>query len=493
MGSIAQEPSSNFDIIVIGAGISGINAGYRIQSELPNYKYTILEARGAIGGTWDLFRYPGIRSDSDLHTFGFPWRPWDEPKSIAHGTDIRNYIQKSAEVYGIDKKIRFHHRLISQNWSSDAQQWQLTVDANGEKTIFTTRFLIIASGYYDYHEPLKTHIPGIDNFQGQIIHPQFWPADLDYTGKKIVVIGSGATAITLVPNLTDKAEKVTMLQRSPTYVVALPAVDPLGDWMKRYLPNWIAFKLVRWKFLVLPYIFFRFCRAFPNVAKRALTRRAKEQLPANVPVDPNFSPSYNPWEQRLCVCPDGDFFKALKSGKADVVTDRIKTVTATGIETVKGIKIDADIIITATGLKMQLAGGSKISVDGKPLDVSEKYMWKGVMLQDLPNAAIVIGYTNASWTLGSDTTALHMTRLLKYMDKQGVLSATPRVKEGEKLKSQPLLNLNSTYIEKAKGLLPKAGNLGPWKPRANYLVDHWIASHGALTTDLDFRGVKSKV
>jgi cation diffusion facilitator CzcD-associated flavoprotein CzcO len=488
MGSIERHDSLHVDVMIVGAGISGINAGYRVQTELPGYRYAILESRDAMGGTWDLFRYPGIRSDSDLHTFGFPWRPWSKANAIADGESIRTYIRESAEKYGIDRKIKFHHKLVAADWSSEQQNWALAVDADGERRLYTARFLLLSTGYYDYKEPLKTTIPGINKFQGQVIHPQFWPEDLDYTGKKIIIIGSGATAITLLPNLAEKAAKVTMLQRSPSYVLALPAVDPGDKFIRKWLPNWAAHTLVRWKFLVLPFIFFKFCRAFPNAARKIIQKNTKKQLPPSMPHDPHFKPAYNPWEQRLCLCPDGDFFTALRKGNADIVTDTIKTVTANGIQTESGKMIDADIIVTATGLKMQLAGAARISVDGKPIDVSTKFMWKGVMLQDMPNAAFVIGYTNASWTLGADATAQLVCRLLKRMDSLNVASAVPRLPDGQKIKAAPVLNLNSTYIEKAKGQLPKAGNIAPWLPRVNYLSDYWTSNYGDVTKDLEFGG-----
>ncbi|KAH7342201.1 monooxygenase flavin-binding family protein-like protein [Rhexocercosporidium sp. MPI-PUGE-AT-0058] len=494
MGSIERDTRVDLDVIIIGAGISGINAGYRVQTELPAYQYTILEARDAIGGTWDLFRYPGIRSDSDLHTFGFPWRPWSKSSSIADGPSIRQYIRESAEINGIDKKIRFHNKLLAADWSSSSQRWTLSVDADGEKTQMSARFIIFSTGYYDYNTPLKASIPGIDNFQGKTIHPQFWPEDYDYTGKKMIIIGSGATAITLLPNLAEKAAHVTILQRSPSYIMALPAVDPMGNFIRKWFPTWLAHTLVRWKFLILPFIFFKFCRAFPNAARKVIQGNTKKQLgDCKIPLDPNFKPSYNPWEQRLCVCPDGDFFKALHRGNADMVTDTIKTVTATGIQTDSGKIIEADVIITATGLKMQLAGGSKITVDNKPIDVSTKYVWKGVMLQDVPNAAIVIGYTNASWTLGADATARLVCRLLKKMDqeKEGVATAT--LEPELNLTPSPMLNLNSTYIEKAKGDLPKSGDIAPWKPRSNYLTDYWVAGYGNLNAGLKFSKMLKKV
>jgi cation diffusion facilitator CzcD-associated flavoprotein CzcO len=483
----------DFDVIIVGAGISGINAAYRVQTQLPGHSYTIIEARDAIGGTWDLFRYPGIRSDSDLHTFGFPWRPWSKAKAIADGESIRNYIRESAEQYGIDKKIQFHHRLEACDWSSAEQQWTLSVNTNGQLINLTSRFMILSTGYYDYHEPMRAIIPGIDDFQGSVVHPQFWPEDLDYTGKKMVIIGSGATAITLLPNLADKAAQVTMLQRSPTYILSLPAIDPSGDWARRWLPKWTADVLLRWKNIVFPFLFFKFCRAFPNVARKVLRRNVEKLLPPSIPHDPNFKPSYGPWEQRLCVCPDGDFFEALRDKNCDVVTSNIKSVTATGIETETGKIIDADIIITATGLKIQLAGGARISIDGKTVNVSEKYVWKGVMLQDIPNACLVIGYTNASWTLGADATAGLVCRLIKHMEKNDQSSAVPTVPNGQEMEATPMLNLSSTYIEKAKGSLPCAGNSAPWKPRNSYLTDIWVSKYGSVTTGMEFTKAMKKV
>jgi cation diffusion facilitator CzcD-associated flavoprotein CzcO len=486
MGSVDTATAATFDVVIIGAGISGINAAYRIQTEFPGHSYTILEARNAIGGTWDLFRYPGIRSDSDLHTFGFPWHPWSENKAIADGPSIRAYIKDCAEKYGIDRKIRFHHKLLAGDWSSTEQTWNLSVDGNGVTQIFKARFIMICTGYYDYHEPLQTSIPGIDTFKGTKVHPQFWPEDLDYTNKKMVIIGSGATAVTLLPVLAERAAKVTMLQRSPSYVLALPSVDPSGIWIRKLFPAWVAHRLLRWKFLVLPFVFFKFCQAFPKAARNVIKKVTVKELPTSMPHDPNFNPSYNPWDQRLCVCPDGDFFKAIREHNADVVTDTIKTVTATGIQTIGGKTIDADIIVTATGLKIQLAGGAKITVNGQPFPVNDKYLWKGIMLQDLPNAAFVIGYTNASWTLGADTTAQLVCRLMKHLEKNQLSSAVPKVKDDSKMKPAPVLDLSSTYIEKAKGILPKAGDVAPWKPRSNYFTDSWVASWGSVTTDLHF-------
>jgi cation diffusion facilitator CzcD-associated flavoprotein CzcO len=525
MGSISTPGSEEFDVVIIGAGLSGINAAYRVQTQLPDCTYTVIEARNAIGGTWDLFRYPGIRSDSDLHTFGFPWRPWLEPKAIADGESIRNYIRESAEEFGIDKKIQYQTKLLAADWSSDEQKWSLSVGRKKEgggmaddMRTLKARFMILSTGYYDYDEALKTNIPNLDTFQGQTIHPQFWPKDLDYSNKKIVLIGSGATAITLFSVLAETAASVTMVQRSPSYILSLPAVDPTGEALRKFFPAWIASRLLRWKYLIQPYLFFQFCRSFPNAAKKIMHKRTQQSLPSDIPLDPHFKPSYNPWEQRLCVCPDGDFYTALKKGNTDIVTDTIKTVTETGLITESGKEIEADIIITATGLKILLAGGTKLSLDGKKLNPNEKFLWKNTMIQDVPNAAVVIGYTNASWTLGSDTAALLICRILKRMRSLGLTSATPSLgtitsdssnghitggpeqkmklnghiqttdPEWHGMKEMKLLDLSSTYVEKAKGVLPKAGDRGPWQPRTNYFADAWGAIFGNITKGLRYEG-----
>jgi cation diffusion facilitator CzcD-associated flavoprotein CzcO len=474
---------THIDVAIIGAGISGINAAYRLQTSLPGYSYTIIEARGAVGGTWDLFRYPGLRSDSDLYTFGFAWNPWVKDNPIADGASISKYIRESAAKYGIDRHIRFHHRLIAADWSSDRRLWTLTLDADGQTRYVQARFIIYGSGYYDYNEPLPAAIPGLENFKGRTIHPQFWPEDLDYTDKKVVVIGSGATAVTLVPELAKKASHATMLQRSPTYIVSLS--NKSRGWFSWLLPSIIQHKLTRLSWAFTARLFFLFCQAFPNLAKRILRREALRQLPANIPHDPHFKPRYNPWDQRVCFCPDGDFFKALRSGRADIKTDTIRTVTEHGIELDSGETLEADIIVTATGLKMQIAGGSTIVVDGEKIDISEKFIWNGVMLQDVPNAGFVIGYTNASWTLGADATATLICRLLKYMDRRNITAAIPRVDASSKLQPRRLLNLSSTYISVAEKHLPKAADARPWLPRDNYFSDIFKAMFGRLDTGLE--------
>lgn len=451
-----------------------------------------------MGGTWDLFKYPGIRSDSDLHTFGFPFRPWVGPP-IAEAPAIKKYMEETASAYGIDRHIQYHHKMTAANWSSDQQSWQLTVTSGDETKYYHARFILFATGYYNYDEALPANIPGIDTFEGLVVHPQFWPTDLDYADKKIVIIGSGATAITLLPNLAKTAAKVTMLQRSPSYILSLPQKDPITYWSRRLLPESWAYRLTRARFLVLPLLFFKFCRAFPNAARRLLQKGAAKQLPPGYPIKPNLDPAYGPWEQRLGISPNGDFYKAIRDGKADIVTGHIKQITEKSIVVAKNSSgdgeeetetLDPDIIITATGLKILIGGGATISVDHTPVTVADKYVWKGLMLSDVPNAAVVIGYTNASWTLGADATALSVTRLLNYMKKNGYASATPTVDRQRPMGEQPVLNLNSTYIVRAKGALPKTGDRAPWLPRSTYFSDLWQARFGSLTRDMRFERVK---
>jgi len=500
-----KDTSSPYDVIVIGSGISGINAAYRIQSNLPGSSYCILEARGGVGGTWDFFRYPGIRSDSDLHTFGFPWRPWVEQKLIADGAAIRKYIQETAAIHGIDQHIKFHHKLEALDWRSDSQTWRLTVNVTqevddglhntieptGRTEYFYARFIFLGTGYYSYDEPLDAAIPGLSNFKGLTVHPQFWPTDLDYSGKKIVVIGSGATAVTLVPALAEKAAHVTMLQRSPSYLVSQPAVDAGAQWARRWLPGWMAHAIIRVKFLIVPWLFINFCRRFPVQARAMIKKRTQEQLPANVPHDPHFEPAYNPWEQRLCLCPDGDFFQALRAGKCDVATGHIQEVKEDRVVLKSGQELECDILVTATGLKIQMAGGSRVAVDGKEVRFADKFLWKGVMMQDVPNLAFCIGYANVSWTLGADATAQLVCRILKDMRARGVSSATPVVADGDEMKPQLTFNLSSSYLTKAQDRIPKAGDKGPWLPKSSYFYDLFQAKYGDIKTGLRFDRVSS--
>jgi cation diffusion facilitator CzcD-associated flavoprotein CzcO len=484
MNGHTPAPSNDcFDVIIIGAGISGINAGYRIQSQHPDLTYAILDARSALGGTWDLFRYPGIRSDSDLFTFGFSWHPWNQPEPIAEAHAITKYLRETAAEYGIDSHILFQHRVVSADWSSADSAWTVNADNQGNAKSLKARFIVLGTGYYDYHNPLDVVIPGLENFKGDVVHPQFWPENLDYSGKKVIVIGSGATAITLVPSMAQKASLVTMLQRSPSYILSVPNG---GRTLLSYiLPKSIATRVLRLKWLLQSRVFLLFCRKFPGLSRKLLRMSVQAQLPKNIPHDPHFQPRYDPWDQRMCICPNGDFFKSLRSGRADVKTDNIKTVTETGISLQSGEHIDADVIVTATGLKLQIAGGARLTVDGKEVRIPDKYMWNGVMLQDIPNLAYVVGYTNASWTLGADATALFVCRLLREMKARGLVAVIPRMDDDTNLKPRKFLDLNSTYITAAEKNLPKVADRAPWQPRYEYLWDVWFAQYGRIDKCLE--------
>ncbi|KAL4971481.1 hypothetical protein BDW66DRAFT_146074 [Aspergillus desertorum] len=482
---------TDYDVVIVGAGISGINSAYRLQTQLPHLRYTILEARGSLGGTWDLFKYPGIRSDSDLFTFGFAWHPWDQDNAIAEGPAIVNYLKRTTAQYGIDRHIQYGQHLRGADWSSADSTWSLSVENTADEQMKTlsARFIIFGTGYYDYETPLQTEIPGLDQFTGQVVHPQFWPEELDYSDKRIVIIGSGATAVTLLPSLVQKAQHVTMLQRSPTYILALPNRKPL---MSRILPAFIARHLIRLSWMLTSRIFFLFCQAFPLIARSILRFQTKSLLPKEVPWDPHFKPRYNPWDQRLCVSPNGDFYQSLHTGKAAVKTDTIKAVTSKGIELNSGEFLSADMIIPATGLRLRIAGGASISVDGVPVHLSDKFIWHGMMLQDMPNAAFIIGYTNASWTLGADATALTICRILKNLEKRGFSAVAPRLSPSLAATIQPrrLLNLSSTYVTKAEKDLPRAADRGPWVPRDNYFSDLWFAKYGNIEEGMEFLGEK---
>ncbi|KAF3918232.1 hypothetical protein ABW20_dc0110394 [Dactylellina cionopaga] len=478
--------AENFDIIIVGAGIAGVAAAYRVQTMLPNKRFIILEARERIGGTWDLFKYPGIRSDSDLTTYGFPFAPWPDEKQIASGEQIATYLGATAATFGIDKKIRLGHRVSRADWSSGEKLWKLNVSANGKEVVMSSGFVMWASGYYDQQQGLNPPIPGIENFKGKLAHPQFWPDDLDYTDKSVVVIGSGATAITLLPAMAENATHVTMLQRSPSYVLTIPTRAPEDQVMKRWLPAWISSRLIRWKYLFMPRLVVEVCRFAPNMVRSVMQKTTSKLLPAHIPHDPHFQPRYNMGEQRICLAPDGDFFKALHTSKASIVTDTIKMVTATGIELESGNRLAADIIVTATGLKIQLFGGAQILVDGEPIRINEKYAWNGTMLQDVPNASLLIGYTNTSWTLGVDIMSQLAVRMIGIMERKGARSVTPRLDRTKDLKPAPLLDINATYVKVATESTPKAGDRGPWKRRAGYYEDCWKVRFGDLTQELDF-------
>jgi cation diffusion facilitator CzcD-associated flavoprotein CzcO len=452
--------SGHFDVLVIGAGLSGIAAAYYLQSRCPEKTFAILESRDASGGTWDLFRYPGIRSDSDLYTFGFSFAPWCDEKA---------YLRETATRFGIDRKIRFNQKAIRATWDTSQAQWTVDVIAGQASIRYICAFLYLSTGYYDFAEGYLPNWPGIEDFQGELVHPQRWPENLDYTGRRIVVIGSGATAVTLVPAMAPNAGHVTMLQRSPTYIVSLPAKDPTANWLRRVLPARFAHSTARWKNILLTMLFYNLARIRPEGTKRQILRLAKKELPAEYDAGRHLSPRYNPWDQRLCLVPDGDLFKALRSGQASIVTDDIACFTSKGIRTGSGLELEADIVVTATGLQIKLLGGIQLIVDGKPAGISRCIIYKGMMLSNVPNLAFSIGYANASWTLKCELTARYVCRLLNHMKARRYAIAVPRRDEitGE----QPAIGLTSGYILRALSSLPKQGSRMPWKLHQNYLFD----------------------
>lgn len=496
MGNRAEEPVTDstiqdglfFDVIIIGAGISGINAAYRIQTEGPSdLKYAILEGRDSIGGTWDLFQYPGIRSDSDIFTFGFPWSPWKHNESLAAGDKIKDYMIESARSAGIDHHICYNHNVLAANWRSGKKTWELQVTRPGEDdpTLFQARFLLLGTGYYDYQTPLQTVIPGIEKFEGKVIHPQFWPKDYDYTHKNVVVIGSGATAVTIVPSMADKAERITMLQRSPGYIFPLPSNSFFTTLLFTVLPASVAHFLNRLLWLFRSYLTTLLCKSCPGLAKRIIKHVTIKQLPPDVSWDPHFKPRYNPWEQRFCACMNGDFFAAIRSGKADVVTDTIKTVTEKSIVLQSGAVLHPDIIVTATGLKLRFGGGIKFAVDDQPFNVADKFAWRAAMLQDVPNLLFMTGYENASWTLGADVSARLFVRILQKMRQRKASVAVPRNAASNDMPVKPMMSLSSTYLKNAGAVFPKGGT-GLWSPKSNYFSDMAGASWGDVTKDLEF-------
>jgi cation diffusion facilitator CzcD-associated flavoprotein CzcO len=476
-------PAEHVDVLIVGAGISGVGAAFHLQERCPGKSYAILEAREDLGGTWDLFRYPGIRSDSDMHTLGFRFKPWTEAKAIADGSSIHDYIRRTAREEGVEPHIRFNHRVVSAAWSTADARWSVEAERtdSGETIALTCGFIAICSGYYDYERGYLPEFEGIDDFKGELIHPQHWPEDFDYEGKRVVVIGSGATAVTLVPALAEKAAHVTMLQRSPTYIISAPAEDPIANLLRRVLPEKTAYAVVRWKNVMLQMLLYRLSKRRPGFVRRLLRKGAERSLPPGYDVDKHFEPTYNPWDQRLCMIPDGDLFKAISNGSAEIVTDRIETFTEKGLRLESGAELEADAIVTATGLKVKFGGGIDFSVDGERPDVASALAYKGMMLSDVPNLAFTLGYSNASWTLKVDLTSEYMCRLINYMDEHGYAQCVPRV--GPSVKPEPIIDLNSGYVLRALDELPKQGSQAPWKLRQNYAVDLRALRHGSVVDD----------
>ncbi len=470
----------HLDVIVIGAGLSGIGAGCHLRRDSPSKSFAILEARDAIGGTWDLFRYPGIRSDSDMFTLGYSFRPWREAKAIADGPSILDYIRETARDYDLEGRIRFGHRVVRAAWSSADARWTVEAELthDGEPLTFTCSFLLSCTGYYRYDEGYTPAFEGTERFNGELVHPQHWPEDLDYTGKRVVVIGSGATAVTLVPAMAERAAHVTMLQRSPSYVVSLPASDPLADRLRRLLPARLAYPIVRWKNVLLMSLTFQLSRRAPRFMRALIRKGVEKSLPAGYAVDTHFNPVYDPWDQRMCLVPDGDLFRSVSRGDASVVTDRVETFTDNGLRLSSGAELEADVVITATGLNLLALGGIELSVDDSPVELPATVGYKGMMFSGVPNLAVAIGYTNASWTLKCDLTCRYVCRLINHMDRHGYVQCTPRVPDD--LVTEPFIDLTSGYVLRSIELFPRQGKRAPWRLYQNYPRDVLMLRRGAV-------------
>jgi len=476
-----QTDRDHVDVLIVGAGISGIGAAYHLKTRLPGKSFAILEGREAIGGTWDLFRYPGIRSDSDLHTFGYEFKPWTDKHAIAPADAILDYLRETVEENDIGRHIRFGHKVLGASWSTDDARWTVRVRRTdgGEPFELTCAVLFSAAGYYDYAAGFTPHFEGSEDFAGTILHPQQWPEDLDYAGKRVVVIGSGATAITLVPAMTDKAAHVTMLQRSPSYVITLPGQDPIANGLRRVFSDERAYALTRRLNIMRQRLVYDLSQRYPRVVRALLRAATKHQLPDGCDVDTHFKPSYDPWDQRLCVVPDGDLFKAIRAGRASVVTDRIERFTERGIQLASGAELEADIIVTATGLNLLALGGMELTVDGTDVQVGETLTYKSMMLSGVPNFAFAVGYTNSSWTLKVDLVCEHLCRMLAHMDSRGYDTMLP-VNDDPSIERRPLLDFQAGYVQRAIDRFPKQGSRGPWTVAMNYAADRKRLRHGPV-------------
>ncbi len=477
------------DVLIVGAGLSGIGAACHLKMECPRKSFVILEGRHAMGGTWDLFQYPGVRSDSDMYTLGYRFRPWRDAKAIADGPAILNYIHETADEFAINEKIHYGHRVKRAIWSSNDARWTVEAETAGEKKVFTCTFLYLCTGYYDYEGGYTPEWTGTQRFRGQMVHPQKWPSDLDYENKRVVVIGSGATAVTLVPAMADRAAHVTMLQRSPTYVVTRPGTDKIANWLRRSLPDRTAYGLARWKNVLFGMFFYSLARKRPEIFKWMLAKGVRRQLGEDYDLK-HFSPRYNPWDQRLCLVPDGDLFRSIKEGRASVVTDQIETFTETGVQLKSGEHLEADIIVTATGLVLKIMSGLQLIVDGELVELSKTMAYKGMMYSDIPNLAQAFGYTNASWTLKCDLTGEYVCRLLNHMDRHGYNQCTPRV-NGAAIDDEPIIDFTSGYVQRAIHTLPRQGSKTPWRLSENYIKDLSMLRYGRVDDGtMEFRAAR---
>lgn len=460
----------HFDVIVVGAGISGIGAGYHLQANCPDRTYVILEGRECIGGTWDLFRYPGIRSDSDMYTLGYSFKPWTNPKAIADGPAILEYLNETARENGIDRHIRFRHQVKKARWSTRDARWTIEVEReDGTTDQLSCNFLHLCGGYYSYKGGYTPDFPGTERFQGRIVHPQKWTEDIEYTGKRVVVIGSGATAVTLVPEMAKEAAHVTMLQRSPTYIVSRPAEDVVANWLRRHFPAKLAYGITRWKNILLFMLFYKLARRYPDRIRRLILADVRKQLGPDYDVKTHFNPRYNPWDQRMCLVPNGDLFEAIRAGRAEVVTDHIETFTEKGLKLKSGKELEADLIVTATGLELVPLNDIRLEVDGRHVQIADTLSYKGMMYSGIPNLASSFGYTNASWTLKCDLTCAYVCRLLNHMKKHGYDICV--AERGSDVQETPWLDFTSGYVQRALHKFPKQGSKSPWRLHQNYLLD----------------------
>jgi monooxygenase len=471
--------TEHVDVLIIGAGLSGVGAAHHIQEAFPGRTYTILEGRDTIGGTWDLFRYPGVRSDSDMNTLGYRFRPWTRAKAIADGPSILRYIRATATEAGIDRHTRFGHRVVRAEWSSEDARWTVEAVHEGETIRLTAGFLYACSGYYRYDAGYTPDFPGIERFGGTVVHPQHWPDDLDYTDKKVVVIGSGATAVTLVPAMAERAAQVTMLQRSPTYIVSLPAEDTIANSLRRLIGGRRAYPITRWKNVVMTTLFYELSRRRPHVVKSLLRKATARQLPPDYDVDTHFKPRYQPWDQRLCLVPDGDLFAAIRGGRASVVTDHIEEFIETGLRLESGAELEADIVVTATGLRLLALGGVGLAVDGRDVKLPETMAYKGMMLSGVPNFAFTIGYTNASWTLKADLVSEYVVRLLRHMDADGYDQCVP-ANDDATVTERPLMDFQAGYVLRSIDEFPRAGSRPPWQLGMSYAHDLLKLRYGRI-------------